>query len=273
MQSPHLRGTVIQLGETQLERPMIRFDATTFESDGLAILRRCVNAARVQALRDAIGRQIERSPEPAEYEADLHYPGAPASRDAAGGSTIRRLLQAYARGEPFQGLARDPTIVSALHSLLGAQVALSQAHHNCIMTKQPRYSSSTGWHQDLRYWAFSRGQLVSSWLALGREVADNGALMFIPGSHRMELALDRFDEARFLREDLPENRALIDTRVAPELEPGDVVLFHCRTLHAAGMNRTAQAKWSLVFTYHAADDHPLPGTRSASLPSVPLQDA
>lgn len=252
---------------------MTRFDAAQFESNGFAILRRCVDAARVQALRDAIARQIERSPEPAEYEADLHYPGAPASREATGGGTIRRLLQAYARGEPFQGWARDPIIVSALHALLGGNIALSQAHHNCIMTKQPRYSSSTGWHQDLRYWAFSRGQLISSWLALGREVADNGALMFIPGSHRMDLPAGHFDEARFLREDLAENQALIGTRVAPELEPGDVVLFHCRTLHAAGMNRTSHAKWSLVYTYHADDDRPLPGTRSASLPSVALQDA
>ena len=34
---------------------------------------------------------------PVEYEADTGYPGAPASREAPGGRTVRRLLQAYAR--------------------------------------------------------------------------------------------------------------------------------------------------------------------------------
>ena len=56
--------------------------------------------------------------------------------------------------------------------------------------------------------------------------------------------------------------------VHAELEPGDVLFFHCRLLHSAGWNRTAETKLSLVYTYHAADNRPLPDTRSASLPSI-----
>jgi phytanoyl-CoA hydroxylase len=58
--------------------------------------------------------------------------------------------------------------------------------------------------------------------------------------------------------------------VTPLLEPGDVVFFHCRTFHAAAANRTGQTKFSLVFTYHALDNSPLPGTRSAATPSIPF---
>ena len=76
--------------------------------------------------------------------------------------------------------------------------------------------------------------------------------------------------AAFLREDLTENAALIERSASPPLEPGDVVFFHCRTFHAAGANRTDHTKLSLVFTYHATDNRPLPGSRSASLPSVVL---
>jgi phytanoyl-CoA hydroxylase len=139
------------------------------------------------------------------------------------------------------------------------------------MTKQPRYSSATGWHQDIRYWSFERPELVSVWLALGRERPDNGCLSLIPGTHLLELSPERLDGALFLREDLAENRALIDTRVTPLLEQGDVLFFHCCTFHAAGANHTAETKFSLVFTYHAADNRPLPGTRSASLPAVSLE--
>jgi phytanoyl-CoA hydroxylase len=145
---------------------------------------------------------------------------------------------------------------------------LSQSHHNCAMTKQPRYSSLTGWHQDIRYWSFQRPELVSLWLALGREFPDNGCLWFLPSSHWLDLARERLDDALFLREGLPENQTLIATRVAPRLEPGDAVYFHCRTFHAAGSNRADQPKLSLVFTYHAADNAPVAGTRSASLPSI-----
>ncbi len=59
-------------------------------------------------------------------------------------------------------------------------------------------------------------------------------------------------------------------RVTPLLEQGDVLFFHCRTFHAAGANRTQATKFSLVTTYHTADNPPLSGTRSASLPSIAL---
>jgi phytanoyl-CoA hydroxylase len=138
------------------------------------------------------------------------------------------------------------------------------------MTKQPRYSSVTGWHQDIRYWSFQQPELVSVWLALRREYPDNGCLSLIPGSHLLELSTDSLDGTLFLREDLAANRALIETRVTPLLEQGDVLFFHCRTFHAAGANQTSEAKFSLVTTYHTEDNRPLPGTRSASLPSVAL---
>jgi phytanoyl-CoA hydroxylase len=155
-----------------------------------------------------------------------------------------------------------------MRQILGQGIMLSQTHHNCVMTKQPRYSSETGWHQDIRYWSFERPELVSVWLALGREFPDNGCLSFLPGTHTMEFASDQLDDALFLRTRTARNQALIATRLTPVLEPGDAVFFHCRTLHAAGSNRTNEVKLSLVFSYHAADNHPLPGTRSASLPSV-----
>ena len=205
---------------------------------------------------------------PLEYEAQLHYPGAPASLEAPGGRTVRRLLQASARDPVFREWGASPAIASRLRQLLGPRVALAQAHHNCVMTKQPHYSSVTGWHQDIRYWSFERPELISVWLALGEETPENGGLIVIPGSHRIELAPGRLDQALFLREDIPENEPLLAQRVPVALHAGDVLFFHCRTLHAAGANRTQGTKFSLVFTYHALDNLPRPGTRSASLPSI-----
>src|SRR5690606_24008707 len=159
-----------------------------------------------------------------------------------------------------------------LRTLMGTErVLMSQCHHNCVMTKAPAYSSVTLWHQDVRYWSFERPELVSLWIALGDETADNGALALIPGTHRQVFAASRLDEAKFLRPELPENRALIQEAQTVELSAGDVVFFHCRTFHAAGRNLTDRIKLSAVFTYHAADNHPLPGTRSAQYASIPVE--
>jgi phytanoyl-CoA hydroxylase len=183
---------------------------------------------------------------------------------------VRRLLDSYARDPQLAAWATNPDIAASMRAYFGEDAVLSRAHHNCIMTKHPRYGSLTGWHRDIRYWSFDRENLVSTWLALGSETAHNGGLWLIPGSHAMDLPAERFDQAQFLREDVPENAALIASAVSPSLAQGDVLFFHCRTLHAAGRNQSDQVKFSVVHTYHGAGTHARPGTRSAGKPEVPL---
>jgi phytanoyl-CoA hydroxylase len=141
------------------------------------------------------------------------------------------------------------------------------------MTKSPQFSSETGWHQDIRYWSYTRPELVSAWLALGSERPDNGCLQLLPGTHREPISRDRLDVDLFLRPDLPQNQELIRDAVSAELGPGDVLLFHARTFHAAGANHTSETKLSVVFTYRGADNRPLPGSRSASLPELLIPPA
>ena len=244
-----------------------------FRTDGYVVVRQLAPAEVCQAMRELTLRHLDEPRSPVEYEADTHYPGAPTSRHAPGGRTIRRLLQAYARDPLFRNWVESPSIGNRLRQLLGGPIALSQAHHNCVMTKQPAFSSVTGWHQDMRYWAFERPELVSVWLALGPERVDNGCLLVIPGSHNASFARDQYDDALFFRTDRDANREVLAQQVAVELEPGDVLFFHCRLLHAAGRNTTPSAKLAAVFTFHRQDNHALPGTRSASIPSVSLDSA
>ena len=102
------------------------------------------------------------------------------------------------------------------------------------------------------------------------ERIENGCLRVIPGSHRMNFDRSRLDDSLFFCSDLPENQAVIANAVPVELDPGDVLFFHAKTLHAASRNHTAQTKYSAVFTFRAADNLPLPGTRSAELPELML---
>lgn len=245
-------------------------DVAQFARDGYVIVRGVAVVATTARMREVALAHLAEARPPVEYEADTHYPGAPASRDAPGGRTVRRLLQAYARDPVFRDWAVSPLIAARLKQLLGTPAHLSQAHHNCIMTKNPAYSSVTGWHRDIRYWSFEKPELISVWLALGEEHRGNGCLALLPGTHRMEFAADRLDDAQFLRADLAANRALIDTQVFAELHAGDVLFFHCRLLHAASQNHGSETKFSLVHTYRGADNRPLPGSRSASLAEVPL---
>jgi len=248
------------LTEQQIEH-FIRF--------GYIILLNAANNSEIERLREVTESEIATRREPFELEADVHYPGAPSSKLAEGGETIRRLLHAYTRHHAYTDWAQKPQITEAVKSLLGTEALfISPNHHNCIMTKQPAFSSKTNWHRDTRYWHFTNKYLINSWLALGDEKAENGGMLILPGSHRWDVDVGALDGAQFLIEDHPSNKGRLTLAKQVNLNAGDCLLFSAHCFHAAGANTTDKRKFSLVFTYHGKSTRALLGTRSAALPPI-----
>ncbi len=237
---------------------------------GYVVVPQFASAGELEEINHAARKELAARNPPLELEADLKYPGAPPSRSAAGGETVRRLLDAYGRNPIFAHWGTSPAIRAWMEGYFGEPARMSRVHHNCVMTKHPRYGSLTNWHRDIRYWSFEREDLVSVWLALGEETTRNGALWFVPGSHRMEFAGEQFDEAKFFRAEGAGNAGILRTAESPRLAPGDAVFFHCNTLHSAGQNSSDAVKFSLVYTYHGRSNAPKPGTRSSSKSEVDL---
>jgi phytanoyl-CoA hydroxylase len=256
-----LSGRVQSAQQTQI---------ATLRTDGFVVVPNFLPGDALEALRGVALAQLAARQPPLELEADLKYPGAPPSHDAAGGQTVRRLLDAYGRDPLFALWGVAPGIGDWMRAYFGEAVSMSRAHHNCLMTKHPRYGSMTGWHRDIRYWSFAREELVSVWMALGEEMSDNGGLWFVPRSHAMTFGEDQFDAAKFFRLDRADNVEIVRSAVSPRLAPGDAVFFHCNTLHSAGQNKSDAVKLSLVYTYHGLSNAPQAGTRSASKTEVRL---
>ncbi|MDA3920766.1 MAG: phytanoyl-CoA dioxygenase family protein [Salinisphaera sp.] len=245
-----------------------------FAEDGFLIMRQLASVERIAAMRSMVLDHIEKRLEPIEYEADVAYPGAPASRQAEGGDTARRLLQAYDRDPLLAEWAADKRLTAIAAQLLDSfDVWLTLNHHNCVMTKQPYFSTATAWHRDLRYWSFQTPRLVNAWLALGDENTANGCMHLLPGSQHAMLSEDALDDAQFLLPNHPDNKPLIDSAVDAKLAPGDVLFFDAGTFHAAGANTTDERKLSVVTSYFGADNAPIAGTRSARRPAVHVRKA
>lgn len=244
-----------------------------FRRDGYLILRGMVPPSACQAMQEVTLAHLRAQIPPVEYEAELGYPGAPASLDAPGGRTIRRLRAAWQRDARFRSHAEDPRIVGRLEQIFGERACLTLAHHNCVMTKHPRFGTATGWHRDIRYWCFARPDLVTVWLALGKENAATGGLRVIPGSHRLAIPHEQLDDLDFLKPDAAGNQALFAQGTDVELEQGDLLFFHSGLFHSAGRNESEAIKTSVVFAYRGASNAPLPGTRSAQAGDVPLGGA
>ena len=235
-----------------------------FIRDGFLVLPQLASQAELTRLIDVTRKHKQLRQQPFELEVDVAYPGSPKSADAAGGDTIRRLLHAYTREQCFRDWAEKPEITSSIRQLLRSkQLYLNENHHNCVMTKEPRFSSQTNWHRDTRYWSFNNKYLINSWLALGSERSENGGMLMLPGSHRWDIEEGALDQEQFLKEDYPSNQARLSLAQHVNLEAGDCLLFSAHCFHAAGRNQTNDEKYSLVFTYHGESTQGKANTKSS----------
>jgi phytanoyl-CoA hydroxylase len=234
----------------------------TFREDGYLILPRYVSQADCEAILADARAQLAAATLPLEFEADVGYAGAPTSREAEGGQTVRRLLKAYDRGDALRGWATRPDLIESLAQIFGEDVVLTLAHHNCVMTKHPHFGTATGWHRDIRYWSFPQNSLISVWLALGPETKANGALRFIPGSHREQLGAHQLDALDFVPQRLvPCRRAqrgryhevlgrvrLSRREQSPDARDSLGLCWrsHARALIPAGLSRSRPHRWAIA---------------------------
>jgi phytanoyl-CoA hydroxylase len=71
-----------------------REELARFRRDGFIVVRDLAEEALRERMLAVARSHLAAEIAPVEYEADTRYPGAPASLDAPGGRTVRRLLQA-----------------------------------------------------------------------------------------------------------------------------------------------------------------------------------
>jgi phytanoyl-CoA hydroxylase len=226
-----------------------------FHENGFLILRNFADSALCDEILEKAKIHLENKTAPIETEQEYMQ----LNKDKI---TVRRLRQVYDREEVFQKWMTNEKIRPILKQILNDTPILTLAHHNSIMTKLPHESTRTFWHQDRRYWNFENNDLVSVWLALGDEYLDNGLLEFIPASHKLNLEKDQFDEVSNFKDEHPKNIEIIKDKVHANLQKGDVVLFHCKTLHHASKNNSDEAKISFVYTVRASSNKPTSNTRS-----------
>jgi phytanoyl-CoA hydroxylase len=134
-------------------------------------------------------------------------------------------------------------IAAELAQVEGVRIWLDQA-----LIKEP-WSSPTAYHIDNPFWSFTSDSAITIWIALTDSTLENGALCYIPGSHR----LGKYSNAAIG----PELGALFD--VYPELRDvdpvfcpvpaGSAVAHNGLTAHGAGANMTNRRRFAMTIAY------------------------
>lgn len=165
----------------------------------------------------------------------------------------------------YERVVTESGLADVAAELMGSRTA--RFFHEHVLVKEPGASERTPWHHDQPYYCVDGDQNVSMWIGLDPVPAER-AVRFLAGSHRWDrwFIPRRFiDHAPYAPESgryeyLPDIDAMIaespdeHRMVAFDTEPGDIVVFHYRTLHDAPGNSSSSERRRAVSLRWVGDD-------------------
>lgn len=174
------------------------------------------------------------------------------------GSESRLCLWSHPGNDVTGMIVRCEKVVNTVEKLLGGEV---YHYHTKLMTKEPKIGGQHIWHQDYGYW-YKNGCLFPDMLSLFLPIDPcrkiNGCLEVLEGSHkcgRIDHNLTAGQQGCDL-ERLEQIRKVCPHKYV-EMDPGDVLFFHCNLLHCSGNNRSDTKRWVLIPAYNKASNDPV----------------
>lgn len=150
------------------------------------------------------------------------------------------VFDGFSRTEKLRNLAaglgfRDPLLLQSMY-----------------IFKQPRIGGEVSWHVDSTYLYTEPMSCVGFWFALEDATLENGAMLCLPGAHRLPLkSRFRRRDGRLVTERLDATPWPDGPRVALEAKKGSLVVLHGLLPHFSGPNRSDRSRHA--YTLHLID--------------------
>jgi phytanoyl-CoA hydroxylase len=157
---------------------------------------------------------------------------------------FRKIGGVYDLSGAYRCLVHSPVIVDFMTKVIGSEVFLFR---DLIYPHVARISREKPWHNDADYWVRDWNcveKIVQTMTVIDPHRVEMGCLQVVPGSHRKDWE-HIFDRERKVRP----HHVPLDRAIGLELNPGDVVVFDCRLLHASQANASAHDRCVVYNAY------------------------
>lgn len=216
-----------------------------FERDGFVVLRGFCTRAKAESVRDTFMAEAKDGP----VEGLSDAPGALSADDPL--AKYPRMMHPHRHPEKAVGRVAlefllDPALEPILHDLMGDEPIAAQT----MFYFKPPGARGQALHQDNFYLRVKPGTCLAAWLALDVTDAENGGMMVVPGSHRLEIACpEEADPSTSFTKDyvaVPEGMEAVHIT----MQPGDVLFFNGSLIHGSTPNTSANRfRRSLIAHY------------------------
>jgi ectoine hydroxylase-related dioxygenase (phytanoyl-CoA dioxygenase family) len=224
--------------------------AAAFQRDGVVCVRGVLDENELRQLAEAVDENLAA---PGPWANDYTPPG--------GSGRFFGDYVNWERIDGYRSAALHGPLPRLARTLLGEDPRFFHEH---TLVKERDTSEVTPWHHDEPYYCIDGASNVSLWVSLD-PVPQQAGVEFIVGSHlwgRRFVPRKFVDHTAFVAgatgfELVPDIEPVRDQHeiVAFDIEPGDVIAFHYRTLHSAPgtIGRTTARRRAVSFRYLGSD--------------------
>ncbi|MGH6609452.1 MAG: phytanoyl-CoA dioxygenase family protein [Burkholderiaceae bacterium] len=162
-------------------------------------------------------------------------------------------------------LVRNSRIVDAIEDLYGPNLLCWTTN---FFIKEARNPAFVSWHQDSTYWGLNKPDVVTAWVALTPSNDENGAMNFIPGTHKSDQIehRDTFAKNNLLTRGQEVAVEVDESQAATiDLQPGEISLHHVRLVHGSPPNPSNDRRIGFAIRYIPTSVAQIAGEDSATL--------
>jgi phytanoyl-CoA hydroxylase len=215
-----------------------------FLKDGFIVRRKFLNREEVEDLIENTNRFI-----------DQVIPTIPAERvyyeDKELPETLKQIQMMHEYDDFFYQLANSDKVVQLAEECLAAPVKLMNMQY---FNKFPGVNVGTPVHQDGFYFSIKPQEAVTMWLSLDHADEKNGAVQYVPKSHKKGLRKHTKSSVLGFSQKISDwKEEDSGSLVQMEAAPGDILVHHSLTIHAARANRSDKSRRSIGFIFYGAD--------------------
>lgn len=260
---------------TKLARPVTKDEIAAYKNAGVVLLRGILDLPTVNALRRSIDEAVRTlGNSPSGYDLSLltraieSYDRNTLQASSEGQHNVAAIAEhILSTGKPFLydgadagkgSFLLDTGIASRLRefrrfAVSGAAPEIAAAllggeqvnfFGDQIFVKEPQTRERTAFHQDATYFEIDGDQCCVLWIPVDPVTMESGTMMYVRGSHRSgtlyqpNVFVSQAPLPGAQGEMLPDIEGHMDDFdiVHFDVDPGDVIVHHYRTVHGAGGN-------------------------------------
>ena len=162
----------------------------------------------------------------------------------------------------MMNMIQDERLLDTAEKLIGQDIIL---HHSKLFLKPPDKGSAFPLHQDWSYFPTEKNSMIAAVIHLSESDEQIGCMRIVPGSHKLG-KVEKTDGHSFVKG--IHDRYQLEDAEPIIAGPGDVVFFHCCSLHGSMQNVSKRPRKTVLVQLYSGSDRVVDGNRHTNVQLV-----